>query len=63
MGKGSANIPVEKLDDYRWRIPKSYMKGMLVDGLVYADETLMKTIKSDHEFTADSQRSASARHC
>jgi tRNA-splicing ligase RtcB len=47
MGKGSANIPVEKINDYKWRVPKSYMKGMLVDGIVYADESLLKTIKAD----------------
>lgn len=51
MGKGSRNtpqnIPIEKLDEYRWRIPKSYMSGMKVEGRVYADEKLMKSIKSD----------------
>ena len=39
--------PLEKIDDYRWRIPKSYKKGMRVDGLVYADEKLLKDIKQD----------------
>jgi tRNA-splicing ligase RtcB len=58
MGKGSQNIPVEKIDEYRWRIPKSYMKGMLVDGIVYADETLMKTIKADMSL----QQVANAAH-
>lgn len=47
MGSGAADIPVEKVDAYRWRIPRSYMGGMRVDGIVYADEKLMKSIKSD----------------
>jgi tRNA-splicing ligase RtcB len=38
---------LEKIDDYRWRIPKSYKKGMRVDGLIYADEKLLKDIKKD----------------
>ncbi|HGE71020.1 TPA: RNA-splicing ligase RtcB, partial [Candidatus Poribacteria bacterium] len=58
MGKGSANIPVEKIDEYRWRVPKSYMKGMLVDGIVYADEKLMKAIKADMSL----QQVANAAH-
>ncbi len=40
--------PLEKIDDYRWRIPKSYKRGMRVDGLVYADERLLKDIKLDN---------------
>jgi tRNA-splicing ligase RtcB len=39
--------PLEKIDDYRFRIPKSYKPGMLVDGVVYADEYLLKSIKAD----------------
>ena len=30
----SQNIILQKIDDYRWRIPKSYMRGMRVDGIV-----------------------------
>lgn len=40
--------PLEKIDDFRWRIPKSYKRGMRVDGLVYADEKLLKDIKLDN---------------
>ncbi len=47
MGRGRANVPIKKLDEYRWTVPCDYMKGMRVDGRVYADEELMKTIKSD----------------
>ncbi len=36
--------PLEKVDDYRWRIPKSYKKGMRVPGLIYASEEMMEHI-------------------
>jgi tRNA-splicing ligase RtcB len=39
--------PLEKIDDYRWRIPKSYKPGMRVPGLIYADEKLLKDIYRD----------------
>jgi len=39
--------PLEKIDDYRWRIPKNYKKGMRVDGIIYADEKLLKDIRHD----------------
>ncbi|MDD5746784.1 MAG: RtcB family protein [Candidatus Omnitrophica bacterium] len=38
---------LEKLDEWRYRIPKSYKPGMLVDGIVYADEKLMQHIMQD----------------
>ena len=38
---------LEKIDDHRWRIPKSYMNGMKVPGIIYADENLLKGIKHD----------------
>ena len=40
-------IPLEKIDDCRWRIPKDYKPGMLVPGLIYADEKLLKDIYKD----------------
>lgn len=39
--------PLEKIDDYRWKIPKSFMSGMRVPGIIYADEKLLKDIKRD----------------
>ena len=39
--------PLEKIDDYRWRIPKSYKEGMRVDGVIYADEKMIKDIRQD----------------
>ncbi|MFH1046410.1 MAG: RtcB family protein [Candidatus Omnitrophota bacterium] len=41
------NGPLEKIDDYRWRIPQSYHPGMRVPGIIYADEELLKNIRSD----------------
>ena len=38
-------VKLEKVDDYRWRIPKS--GSMRVPGLVYSDECLLKDIKLD----------------
>ena len=39
--------PLERIDANRWRIPKSYKAGMLVDGIIYADEQLVEAIKQD----------------
>src|SRR5215212_612469 len=36
---------IERIDEYRYRLPKS--GGMRVDGIVYADETLMRDIRED----------------
>ncbi|MBW3597961.1 MAG: RtcB family protein [Planctomycetes bacterium] len=39
--------PLEKVNDYCWRIPKSYREGMRVDGLIFADEGLLEHIRAD----------------
>jgi hypothetical protein len=39
--------PLERLDDTRWRIPKSYRSDMRVDGIIYADDALIESIKND----------------
>jgi len=39
--------PLQKVDDYRWRIPKSYKSGMRVDGLVFASEAMVEVIKQE----------------
>ena len=39
--------PLERVDDTRWRIPKSYKKGMRVDGLIFADDVLIQAVKQD----------------
>ena len=38
---------LEKIDDYRWRIPKSFKPGMRVPGIIYANEKLLKDIYQD----------------
>ena len=39
-------VPLEKLDDYSWRIPK-YRSGMRVTGLVLADKNLLSKMRTD----------------
>ena len=39
--------PLEKIDQYRWRLPKSAKPGMRVDGVIYADEEMIKDIRTD----------------
>jgi len=38
---------LERIDDFRWRIPKSYKAGMRVPGIIYADDKLLKDIRQD----------------
>src|SRR5512136_2269563 len=40
--------PLERLDACHWRIPKSAFPGMRVDGIIYADDTLAKQIRTDN---------------
>ncbi len=37
----------EKIDDWRWRIPKSYKPGMRVPGIVYTSEHMLESIIHD----------------
>jgi len=48
MDKVREKIPLERVDGYRWRIPKSYQPGMNVPGMVYADEVLIEQIVEDN---------------
>jgi tRNA-splicing ligase RtcB len=41
------NGPLERIDGYRWRVPRSYRQDMRVEGIIYADEALMSHIRSD----------------
>jgi len=41
------NGPLERIDDTRLRIPKSYNPKMRVDGIIYADASLLNDIKHD----------------
>ena len=40
--------PLEKIDDFRWRIPKSYKTGMRTDGVIYATHEMLEDIRSDN---------------
>ncbi len=42
----SEKIPLEKVDDYIWRIPK-YKPGMRVPGVVFADRNLLEKMQTD----------------
>ena len=39
--------PLEQVEPYLWRIPKSYKPGMRVDGLIYASEEAIEQIRGD----------------
>ncbi|MFC1871767.1 RtcB family protein [Chloroflexota bacterium] len=39
--------PLEKVDEYRWRIPKSYKAGMRVPGLIYADRDILEHVLAE----------------
>src|SRR3954464_5188911 len=47
MGKETYNGPLEQVDECCYRIPKSYKQGMRVDGLIFANEHLLKQIRLD----------------
>ena len=40
--------PLEPAGECRWRIPKSYKRGMRVDGIIYADDRLIQEIRKDN---------------
>src|SRR6185503_9371019 len=41
------SVHLEKIDDNRWLIPKSYKPGMRTDTMVYANERLLGAIRKD----------------
>jgi len=43
----SESVPLEKIDDYSWRIPRKFKSGMRVPGMVFADEYLLEKMKTD----------------
>ncbi|MDD5634096.1 MAG: RtcB family protein [Candidatus Omnitrophica bacterium] len=38
----------ERINEYRWRIPKSYMQGMRVPGKIFSSEKMLKNIIQDN---------------
>ncbi len=47
MNSGAWRGPLEKIDNFRWMIPKTYKSGMRVPGIIYADQTLLQQIRKD----------------
>ena len=47
MSKPGYTGPLERIDECRWRIPKSYKIGMQVEGQIFADERLIEQIRGD----------------
>src|SRR5436309_12410373 len=47
MAKEPFYGPLERVNDCCWRIPKTYKPGMRVDGLIYADDKLIESIRND----------------
>src|SRR5713226_8737076 len=44
----SDKIPLERIDNNRWLIPKRYNPEMRVPGMVYADDQLIEQIREDN---------------
>jgi tRNA-splicing ligase RtcB (3'-phosphate/5'-hydroxy nucleic acid ligase) len=40
-------IPIERIDDYRWRIPAGTKPGMKVPAIIFASEALLDQIRND----------------
>ena len=38
---------LEKIDDYRWLIPRTYKAGMRTDTMIFASEQLLEAIRRD----------------
>ncbi len=40
-------MSLERIDDFTWRIPRDPRRGMRTDGLIFANETLMRSLRDD----------------
>lgn len=47
MPTGRFEGPLERVDECCWRIPRTYKPGMLVDGMIFADDRLIEMVRSD----------------
>lgn len=47
MPQGEWKGPLNRLDDFRWEIPRSYKAQMRTRGIIYADDGLIKQITQD----------------
>jgi tRNA-splicing ligase RtcB len=44
-------VTLERIDEVTWRIPRDERRGMRVDGLVFADDRLMRNLRDDPALT------------
>lgn len=44
---------LHKIDDYRWRIPKTYKSGMRTDGIIYSTEKMLANLDESIEQVAN----------
>ena len=49
-GNQKTELILKKIDDYRWEIPTSFLKGMKVPGLIFASEEFLDHIEKDQTF-------------
>ena len=47
MARKGFDGPLERVNDYCWRIPRSYRSDMRVDGLIYASDELIQQMRND----------------
>ena len=47
MPESTFTGPVERISDCQWRIPRTYRSDMRVDGIVFADDQLMSSLRRD----------------
>lgn len=47
MSQGDFTGPLERVNDYCWRIPKSYKQGMRVEGRIYVSDALIDLVRHD----------------
>lgn len=40
--------PLEKIDEFRWKIPRSYKSGMRTDAVIYASERMVPSLREDN---------------
>ncbi|MEQ8854807.1 hypothetical protein [Gimesia sp.] len=47
MSQGDFTGPLERINDYCWRIPRSYKQGMRVEGRIYVSDALIDLVQHD----------------
>ena len=47
MAKSPFTGPLERINEFCWRIPKSYKPGMQVEGRIYASDALLELLRGD----------------